>query len=211
MPELYYFVDPMCSWCYGFSPEMKKLANQLPDNLNLHYIMGGLAPDSAEPMPAEMKEYIKHHWQTVAARTGATFNFDFWTKGEPRRSTYPSCRAVIAAGIQGESNIPVMLEAIQKAYYQQARNPSDDKTLVEIAGEIGLDTGQFKNDLNSPKVEELLQSGFGFRYRLGVRGFPTVVLEKGDKYYALSIGYTEAEVVLERLELVMADKVNEKA
>lgn len=210
MPELYYFVDPMCSWCYGFSSEMKEIINNLPDNVNLHYVMGGLAPDSNEPMPPEMKAYIQHHWHTVAAKTGAAFNFDFWSKGDPKRSTYPSCRAVIAAGLQGQDNIPEMLAAIQTAYYQQARNPSDQATLIQIAGEIGLDAERFADDLNSPMVEKILHDGFGFKYRLGVQGFPTLVIEKNDKYYALTIGYTKADVVLERLKLVMDDKVNEK-
>ncbi|MFC1975930.1 DsbA family protein [Chloroflexota bacterium] len=210
MLKLYYFVDPMCSWCYGFSSEMKEIVKNLPDNIRLQYIMGGLAPDSDEPMLEEMKGYIKHHWQTVAARTGAEFNFDFWTKGEPKRATYPSCRAVIAAGLPGEANISLMLGAIQKAYYQQARNPSDNETLVEIAGEMGLDKGRFSEDLNSPKVEELLQTDFEFKYRLGVQGFPTLALEKDGEYFGLTVGYAKADVVLQRLDMVLNDKTGEK-
>jgi putative protein-disulfide isomerase len=207
MPALYYFVDPMCSWCYGFSSEMKTVRGNLPDGLELQYIMGGLAPDSDEPMPEEMKQYVQHHWHSVAERTGARFNFDFWTECEPKRSTYPSCRAVIAAGLQGEDNKPEMLAAIQKAYYQQARNPSEPETLVQVAGEIGLDKERFASDLSSPQVEELLQADFGFKYRLGVQGFPTLVVEKVEKYYALTIGYTKADIVLERLEMVLSDKI----
>ncbi len=211
MLDLYYFVDPMCSWCFGFSPEMKEITNNLPESIHLHYIMGGLAPDSDEPMPEEMKEYIKHHWHTVAERTGVEINFDFWTKCEPKRSTYPGCRAVIAASLQGEKNVLVMLEAVQKAYYQQARNPSENETLIQIAGEIGLDPEQFDKDLTSPETEDLLQAGFNFKHRLGVQGFPTLALEKNSKFYGLTIGYTKARVVLERLEMVMNDRVNEPA
>lgn len=207
MATLYYFVDPMCSWCYGFSSEMKKIASSLPDEVKLQYVMGGLAPDSDELMPEQLKQYVQHHWQEVANRTGAEFNFDFWAQCEPKRSTYPSCRAVIAAGLQGEDNIPVMLEATQRAYYQQARNPSDKQTLIELAGEIGLDQERFAKDLASPEVEELLQAGFIFKYRLGIQGFPTLALEKDNRYYGLTIGWTKADIVLERLDLVMSDKV----
>ena len=31
---------------------------------------------------------------------GVRFNFDFWTHCTPKRSTYPACRAVIAARAQ---------------------------------------------------------------------------------------------------------------
>ena len=207
MTALYYFVDPMCSWCYGFSQEMQEVIRQLPNEISLHYIMGGLAPDSDRPMPDEMKQYIQGHWQTVAARTGAQFNFDFWTECEPRRSTYPSCRAVLAASLQGKEHVPVMLKTIQQAYYQQARNPADDSTLIELAGKIGLDRDRFSDELNSPAVEQLLNDGFMFKHRLGVQGFPTLIMEKDDKYYALTIGYTKAEIVLERLDMVMNDRV----
>lgn len=205
--ELFYFVDPMCSWCYGFSPEFKKVIEKLPDDIQLHYVMGGLAPDSSEPMADEMKAYIQHHWHTVADKTGAAFNFDFWTKCEAKRSTYPSCRAVITAGLQREDNIPLMLEAIQKAYYQQARNPTDNETLIEIAGELGLDQERFAEDLESPKVNDLMQTGFNFKHSLGIQGFPTLVLQKADKYYALTIGYTQAEVILERINTVINDRM----
>jgi len=210
MLELYYFVDPMCSWCYGFSSEMKEIIKNLSDTIRLQYVMGGLAPDSDEPMPEEMKEYIKHHWHTVADRTGAKFNFAFWTKGKPKRSTYPSCRAVIAASLQGENNLPIMLEAIQKAYYQQARNPSENEILVEVAGEIGLDRKQFADDLNSTNVKDILQTNFDFKDRLGIQGFPTLALEKDGKFYGLTVGYTKADVVLKRLDMVLNDRVGEK-
>ena len=205
MPTLYYFVDPMCSWCYGFSQEMQLIIDKLPNNIELRYVMGGLAPDSDEPMPEEMKQYVQQPWHTVAKKTGASFNFDFWTKCQPKRSTNPSCRAVITAGLQGQDNIPLMLAAIQTAYYQQARNPSENETLMEIAAEIGLDRDRFAKDIVSTEVAELLQSDFRFKDRLGVRGFPTLALAKDDKYYGLAVGYAKADVVLHGLDMVMND------
>ncbi len=109
----------------------------------------------------------------------------------------PCCRT--SAGC----NMPVILEAIQKAYYQQAKNPSEDETLIELAGQTGLDAERFRAELNSPQVEQLLQSGFSFKQLLGIQGFPALVLEKDEKYYALTTGYTKADVVLERLNMVI--------
>jgi protein-disulfide isomerase-like protein with CxxC motif len=54
---------------------------------------------------------------------GTEFNFDFWTKCQPRRDTYKACRAVIAASQQNAEE--AMIEAIQKAYYLRAMNPSE--------------------------------------------------------------------------------------
>ena len=93
--ELYYVADPMCSWCYGFALEWKRAKDQLA--LPVRLVMGGLASDSDEPMPAEMREYVQSAWRSVAQTTGAGFNHEFWERCTPRRSTYPSCRAVLAA------------------------------------------------------------------------------------------------------------------
>jgi putative protein-disulfide isomerase len=166
--------------------------------------MGGLAPASDAPMPPQMQQYVQHHWHEVAEKTGVEFNFDFWTTCTPMRSTYPACRAVIAAGLQGDAFIPRMVKAVQQAYYQQARNPSLDSTLAELAGEIGLDTARFTDELNSAEVAQRLNEDFGFRSRLGVSGFPTLAAKKGDKFYGLSVGWSPAEVVLERLEKVQS-------
>ena len=117
MTELYYFHDPMCSWCWGFRPTLLKLLGELPDEIAVRSVVGGLAADSDAPMPAEQRIAIQDHWRRIEAMLGTEFNHDFWSCCEPRRSTYPACRAVIAA--ERQSRGKAMTQAIQKAYYLQ--------------------------------------------------------------------------------------------
>lgn len=201
---LYYVADPMCSWCWGFRPVLERVLAALPENLSLRYVLGGLAPDSDEPMPEHVRGYVQDAWRSVAVRTGARFNWEFWERCQPRRSTYPSCRAVLAAASQRAGAGPAMFGAIQRAYYEQARNPSLASTLVELAGEIGLDTAVFARDLASPEVEELLQADLALRDRLGVTGFPSLVLETESGPRLLARGYAEAGEVLEALRRARA-------
>ena len=87
-------------------------------------------------MAPQMREYLQQTWRRIQQRIpGSQFNFDFWTSCEPRRSTWPACRAVIAAREQGAENDERMTRAIQEAYYLRARNPSDEAVLVTLAGE----------------------------------------------------------------------------
>lgn len=96
--HLYYFHDPMCSWCWAFSPLWNEIVKGLPDHVMAKRVLGGLAPDTDQPMPADMRDKIKGIWQTIQQTVpGTPFNFEFWEKCTPRRSTYPACRAVIAA------------------------------------------------------------------------------------------------------------------
>ena len=127
---LFYIHDPMCSWCWGYRPTWQLLKSKLPETIGVNYVLGGLAPDTDQPMPQELQHTIQGHWQRITAELGTEFNFEFWKKCKPRRSTYPACRAVIAA--KNQDSEMQMIEAIQRAYYLRAMNPSDVSTLTNI-------------------------------------------------------------------------------
>ena len=196
---LYYIADPMCSWCWGFSPVLEAVSGVLPDEIPIRYVMGGLARDSEEPMPEETRSYVQSQWRMVAERTGAEFNWDFWKACEPRRSTYPACRAVIAAGMQRPDGVEAMFHAIQRAYYLEARNPSDGETLVQLAGEADLDPARFSADLLSDHTDGLLHKDFELRRSLHADKFPTMILEHDDNQFWLAYGYEEEDLVVDLL------------
>ena len=184
---LYHVHDPMCSWCWGFRHSWDSLRAALPNAVTVVNVVGGLAPDCDTPMPLEQQKTIAGYWQNVAEQTGAQFNFDFWRVAQPRRSTYPACRAVLAAAIQQAEQ--AMIDAIQHAYYLRAMNPSDSSTLIALADELGLDQDRFANDLASPKIESELQSDFALRRKLGVYSFPSLVLAHGNQLTPIDIDY----------------------
>jgi len=185
----------MCSWCWGFTPAIEMLGENFADAVQLRYVMGGLARDSDAPMPAEMRRYVRGAWEEVASRTGARFNWEYWEICQPRRSTYPSCRAVLAASAQREEAGPQMFHRIQRAYYLEARNPSDTSTLVELADELGLEVERFKNDLASEVIEQELHNDFTQRRRLQANAFPSLVLACGERSRWIARGWLSARDV----------------
>ena len=157
---LVYIHDPMCSWCWGFSRRYQQLTEVLPESIKVTRLLGGLAPDSSEPMPKEMQQYLQKTWKTIEVTIpGTRFNHDFWTLCQPRRSTWPACRAVIAARQQGPEYDLAMTIAIQQGYYLKAMNPSDDSTLIGFAEELGLDTESFSSRLNAEATRQQLEQG----------------------------------------------------
>ena len=48
--KLLYFADPMCSWCWGFSPSVQRINAELADKLPIQPIMGELQPGTTENM-----------------------------------------------------------------------------------------------------------------------------------------------------------------
>ena len=197
---LYYVHDPMCSWCWGFVPTWERIQHKLPNHIEVRYVMGGLAPDSTAPMPKEMQKSLQGTWKDIQKRIpGTEFNFDFWKKCHPRRSTYPSCRAVLAAKSQNPDKEKPMIRAIQEAYYLNARNPSDDATLVAIAGELGLNEAYFEKDLNSAHTNKALKAEMRLSAEIGAQGFPSLILHTSKGYKSIPLDYNQAKVTLKAL------------
>jgi len=199
---LHYVHDPMCSWCWGFKPTIDSLITQLPSSVSVNRVLGGLAPDSDNPMPEAMQHMLQQTWQQIrTAIPGTEFNFDFWTQNQPVRSTYPACRAVLAAKRQNIGLEVPMIEAIQRAYYLDAKNPSDTNVLISLAGPSGCDTVQFSNDLNSDANQQSLNEDINFARQMGVRGFPSVILQLSDTQAAsIDVNYTDASAMLEQIK-----------
>ena len=203
-PTLYYIHDPMCSWCWGFHPALKRLKEKLPANITMRYLLGGLAADSDQPMPEAMQQFLQKTWRTIQQQIPTTeFNFDFWTNCHPRRSTYASCRAVIATKNQNPAIEKDMIHAIQTTYYLRAKNPSDDNTLIELADSLGLDIDKFKTDLNSDTTNHDLHKEIEFSQQLGAQGFPSLILENKQKKWLLQIDYNDEENMLKQITEIL--------
>jgi len=198
MSTLYYVVDPMCSWCYGFSNTWKKVLDELPDDIKVVYVQGGLAPTSSAPMPQNMQDMLQGIWKQIHETVGTNFNFDFWTKCKPRRSTYLSCQAAITARMQNKEY--EMIEAIQKQYYLNAKNPSDRDTLEEAALMIDLDVDKFSEDLESDEVVSKLHEDFQIRNKINVNSFPSLVFKYKNNSFPIKVAYNNADVILENIK-----------
>lgn len=203
MMKLYYVHDPMCSWCYAFRPVWTQLQQQLPANIHVQYVLGGLAPDSDLPMPLETREYVQGQWRKIMqAVPGTEFNFDFWEKCEPRRSTYPACRAVLLAREQGRAYEVAMIHAIQDAYYRQARNPSDTSMLCELAHQIGLEADVFATKLHSDSARKRLSDEIHFARSIGGNSFPSLFLQQNAEIHRVPHGYIDMQQILCTIEVL---------
>jgi putative protein-disulfide isomerase len=198
--KIYYIHDPMCSWCWGFSTTYSKFINQLDDNIIVTRLLGGLAPDNDLPMPEDVRIMIQSAWHTIEETIpGKKFNFNFWLLNTPRRSTHIACRAVIAARQQGPQFDRLMTEAIQTAYYLDARNPSELTILLNLADKIGLNVDKFKKTINSSTTQQRLLSEIQQVRRLHVTSFPSLVLEQPESLNLISIDYNDEKPMLERV------------
>jgi len=200
---LYYVHDPMCSWCWGFEPMRQKLFAALADRLEIRRLLGGLAPDTDAPMPEPMRAMLQQTWQRIEHMIpGTKFNYDFWEKCQPRRSTYPANRAVLAARAQGEEFDALMTARIQRAYYLEARNPSNNSTLVELAAEIGLDTESFADALLATATQQQLIEEIRRSRAMGIDSFPSLAVQKAGRLSHIALNYTDTDAMLQQIDSI---------
>lgn len=196
--KLYYVYDPMCSWCWGYKPTWQKIESALEGSVDVQYLVGGLAPDSEQPMPLAMQQQIASYWKRIEDYLGTEFNYDFWSKNTPRRSTYPSCRAALAARKQDKEK--QMIEGIQRAYYLEAKNPSDHEVLFDVARQIGLTMKRFEEDYYSARLDSEFQEEMEFARQIGGNSFPSLLLETTNGIVELPINYQDANATLTQIQ-----------
>ena len=201
---LLYIHDPMCSWCYAFVSSLTALQKELPDFIRIKKIAGGLAPDTTNPMPVELQQKIQETWRRIEQTVpNIQFNNEFWIINTPVRSTYPACRAVLAARQQGVDVEDKMIGAIQTAYYQMAKNPSLQSTLLECALNVGLDANRFADDLTSNEIEEELQNEIRIARKLDVISYPSLLLEHNGRLFPVTVDYLDHETMIKEIVSIL--------
>lgn len=191
----------MCSWCWGFKPVWEEVKARLKHEVDIVYVAGGLAPETQEPMDANMRSYLQQAWHKITDLTGVEFNHDFWVLNTPKRSTYPACKAVVVArqyGLELE-----MYMAIQRLYYQQAGNPSEYENLYRLAEGLGLDRQQFIAQIHSGEIAKLLQQEIMLAEQLGAQGFPSLVLVRDNTAHFIEHSYTDVEENLKKIRSLL--------
>lgn len=199
--QLLYFVDPMCSWCWGFAPVFAQIRQEYAERMSAALIMGGLRPWTKEPMGEADKAGLAKHWAHVAEASGQPFDLGFFARERFIYDTEPAARAVVVAGRLLGAPAFGFLEAVQRAFYAENRDVTQVDVLAEIAAEQGLERGAFAAAFASEAAKQETIGHFQTSQRLGVRGFPTLAAVAEDRQaQTLTAGFAPVETVRERLE-----------
>jgi putative protein-disulfide isomerase len=203
--QMVYFSDPMCSWCYGFSPVIAALAEQFEDRLPLRVVMGGLRAGNAAPMTPADKDYIRNAWTRVAAATGQPFDLSFFARDGFTYDTEPACRAVVASRrLQPAMALPFQAR-VSRAFYAENRDMTSTAEILDVAEEAGFDRSRFSETFAAPATHNETFRDFLTAQELGIRGFPTLIAGSEQKGYALvTNGYRPLDDLAQPLERWLA-------
>ena len=198
-PILWYFADPMCSWCWGFSPVIEHVRDEYRERLKIALVLGGLRHETA-PMTAAQRDEILHHWHAVHERTGQPFRFDGALPENFIYDTEPACRAVVTVGGLDPALIFPLFKAIQSAFYAEGSDVTHADVLAERAAGLGIDATRFLQAFDSDDARARTQAHFRQARMAGVRGFPTLILQQDAQLHPVSAGFQALDTVRATLD-----------
>ena len=188
--EIIYIGDPMCSWCWGFAPVLEELREEFGDAADFSVIVGGLRPgEFAQIMDEDTKAFMRSHWEQVERNTGQPFDYSFFEWEDFLYDTEPAARAVVTVRqLTPEKTYP-FFKSLQEAFYAGAVDITQEENYAPILEKHGIDETEFKASFDAEETKEATYGDFSRASTLGVTGFPSVLLRKGEKMGLLSAGY----------------------
>lgn len=177
------FTDPVCTWCWGSEPILRKLQWRLGDQVEVSYIMGGLVEDIREFYdqandiggdPEASNENIARHWLEASQKHGMpvrTEGFQLFTDEHP--SSYPQNIAYKAAQMQDEKLADHFLRRMREATATEARQTNRRDELVGLASEAGLDIAAFIQRLDDGSARQAFEEDLRITRKHHIRAFPS--------------------------------------
>ena len=197
---LIYVVDPMCSWCWGFSPVWEKIRTQYETQASFQLMLGGLRPGNTERFDESRRAYILQHWHAVHERTGQPFNFDFRMGPTFTYDTEPASRAIVVTRQLMPEKEWDFLRSAQEAFYVQNADITKTEILEEIAMTLGMETLQFRQVFHDSQTKQFVWDEFDQARQLGVDGFPTLLGRHGQSVSTLMHGYRDFETLVSSID-----------
>ena len=210
-PQLIYFADAMCSWCYGFAPVIAAIRAAHPD-LPIELINGGLRPGNTQVMAEKDKAMIRSHWVHVQQASGQPFDFGLFDRDDFIYDTEPAARAVVLVrnrageAAAGRALTLDFFGRVQSAFYAEGRDVRQPEVLAGLAAAFGLDRAAFLAAFGDEESRIQAWTDFQVAQRTGVTGFPTLIAGTGkeDGWQLITQGYRPAQVVLSTIDRWLA-------
>ena len=146
--RLRYYTDPACSASWAAEPRLRRLIVEFGDQLEISYVMGGLAREFEGDLSSLVIQWLDH-----AAESGMPLDPRIW-HSDGVRSTYPACIAFRAAAEQGPALAERYLRVLREGFMCHGRKLDGPEALVAEARRAGLDSQRFRIDLESNAILE---------------------------------------------------------
>ena len=211
-PGLIYCYDAYCGWCYGFSPVIKRIAEEYADKFSFEVLGGGMIVGEQVRPISLIAGYIKNAYKRVEELTGIKFGDDFlWHINNPEESDWhmnsekPAIALCIFKEIYPERQIEFATD-LQSALNYEGRDLDDDEAYRHLLEKYGIQAEAFYPKLKSEEYKEQAYHDFAVCKHLQVEGFPQVFIQLEEtKFHLMAKGYTSYEELKARIDNVLTE------
>jgi putative protein-disulfide isomerase len=201
--EIIYVGDPMCSWCWGFSPAINGLAQRFGDRAPVRMVVGGLRPGTTEPMDEAQRDFIRGHWQHVVEASGQPFDFAALDKRAEDGFVYdtePAAKAVVVVRNLKPDAALAYFDAVQEAFYAEGRNVTRIDELARLAEPFDIGFETFTAEFQGEDAHKATWGDFAYARHLGANGFPTLLVRDDTRAATVAAGYRDLESLIGPIE-----------
>ena len=119
-PKIIYIYDPLCGWCYGFSPVIRKLEQEYSESIDFDILSGGMVIGDREGLIGDKADYILSVIPRLEEYTGVTMGEAYKTKLKDKSLYQSSMKPCIALEVFKSFNTKdaiTFASDLQKAQY----------------------------------------------------------------------------------------------
>lgn len=217
--EIIEFTDPVCTWCWGSEPVLRKIETRFGEQVKISFVMAGLVKDITSFYdryndiggdPVRSNTNIAKHWLEASERHGMPVQsegFKLFSREYP--STYPQNIAYKAAQLQDQALANRYLRRIREASAAEAKLTNTPEVLVELASEVGLDIARFLEDFSHGAAQMAFEGDLTITAQYQAHGYPTFLVRFGEKETLLR-GYKKYEEFKAVMELLTNGAIHER-
>jgi putative protein-disulfide isomerase len=203
-PELIYVYDPLCGWCYGFSPVMMKVKEKYGESIRIGVVSGGMVIGEREGPVGNIAPYIKSAYKQVEEASGVKFGDNFINGTlEEGTTVFSSMPPALALTVFKSFNVSQSLDfahAIQKMIYYDGKDPNLLSSYLELIKPYGINEKEFSDKYNDSTFSTETFKDFKLSNQLGVTGFPTVFIRHNGKLHIVTRGFDTFEKIDKKIQ-----------
>jgi len=211
-PILIYCYDAYCGWCYGFSPIIKKIAEEYSFQLDVEVLSGGMMIGENKMPIEKIGPYIQGAYKRVEEVTGIKFGDDFlWHTANPGKSDWvmnsekPAIALCILKEIYPERQLEFAGD-LQYALNYEGRDLDDDEAYKHLLEKYTISENDFYTKLKSDEYKEKAYYEFALCKQLNVDSYPQVLIQlHSNKFYLITKGFSTYEEVKKVIEKALTE------
>jgi putative protein-disulfide isomerase len=190
--KLFYFYDPLCGWCYGFSPVIKALEEKYKEFISFEAISGGMVLGERVKPLSEMHSYLREAMPKLEEMTGVKFGkkyMEIFEEGSIVLNSETPCIAMtVFKSMSAKSSVHFASE-LQNALYCDGVDLNNIENYKNISERFDLPWDIFKEKMQSADYKRKTYEEFEISKQTGINGFPSVVLQIENQGYLIARGY----------------------